>query len=159
MSTELRDSLVYDCNYNLFIVKTMLPNIRNIQDRQTTVRWLRYLKTGANTIDEMKLRNDFMYYLVLNVQEGVLKPPFDKPPLPGSSIMSMANLLPGVSEGGVCDMNPPKTIKSGDSVNAGGAQRSEIMRRSPDGGAFLASQPIPDVGAFCYLSVITKKPK
>lgn len=31
MSNELKDSLIYDCNYNLFLAKTMLPNIRNIQ--------------------------------------------------------------------------------------------------------------------------------
>lgn len=36
-------------------------------------------------------------------------------------------------------------------------RRSELLRRSPDGGEFLLSQPIPDVGAFCYIAVLSKK--
>lgn len=35
----------------------------------------------------------------------------------------------------------------------------ELMRRSPDAGEFLAAQPIPEVGAFCYVAVLTKKKK
>lgn len=51
---------------------------------------------------------------------------------------------------------------SGDTLATGEVGRSstrkpEIVRRSPDGGEFLAGQPIPDVGAFCYLAVLTKK--
>ncbi|XP_024945022.1 uncharacterized protein LOC107271944 [Cephus cinctus] len=159
MSHNLRESLMYDCNYNLFLVKTMLPNVRNVQDRQTAVRWLRFLKNCAKSIDEMRLRNDFMYYLVLNVQEGVLKAPFNKPP-PNAPLMSIASLLPGTTdileEGDTSNEKFGKIDQTASGV-AGIPKKSQIMQRSPDGGEFLASQPIPDVGAFCYMAVITKK--
>jgi len=33
-----------------------------------------------------------------------------------------------------------------------------LYRQSPDGGAFLAAQPVPKCGAFCYLAVVSKPP-
>lgn len=40
-----------------------------------------------------------------------------------------------------------------------GAQQPLLYQHSPDGGAFLASQPIPRCGAFCYLAVVSKTAK
>lgn len=31
-----------------------------------------------------------------------------------------------------------------------------LYQNSPDGGAFLAAQPIPRCGAFCYLAVVSR---
>ncbi|KAI4478469.1 hypothetical protein M0804_011792 [Polistes exclamans] len=152
MMHELHESLLYDWNYNLFCVKTMLPNLRNIQDRQIVVRWLRFLKNCTKSIDEMKLRNNFMHFLVLNVQEGELKTPFNKPP-PNQSLLSMTNLLSVDTD--------EKMQKDGRFTKLknmiGQGRRSELLRRSPDNGDFLLSQPIPDVGAFCYIAVLSKK--
>ncbi|KAI4498217.1 hypothetical protein M0802_006703 [Mischocyttarus mexicanus] len=153
MTHELHESLLYDWNYNLFCVKTMLPNLRNIQDRQTVVRWLRFLKNCTKSIDEMKLRNDFMYYLVLNVQEGELKTPFNKPP-PNQSLITMKNMLQLVdADEKIEKIDKFAKLKS----MMGKGRRSELLSRSPDGGDFLLSQPIPDVGAFCYIAVLSKK--
>lgn len=41
----------------------------------------------------------------------------------------------------------------------GGASQPLLYQHSPDGGAFLASQPIPRCGAFCYLAVVSRNPK
>lgn len=35
-------------------------------------------------------------------------------------------------------------------------QKPMLYSHSPDGGAFLASQPIPRCGAFCYLAVVSR---
>ncbi|KAK2582779.1 hypothetical protein KPH14_005044 [Odynerus spinipes] len=152
MSHEQQESLLYDWNYNLFCVKTMLPNVRNIQDRQTVVKWLRFLKNSARSVDEMRLRNDFMYFLVLNVQGGELKAPFNKPP-PNKSLLSMAKLLPADTDEETQRVD--EFAKLGRTIGRG--RRSELLRRSPDGGDFLVSQPIPDVGAFCYIAVLSKE--
>lgn len=32
----------------------------------------------------------------------------------------------------------------------------DIYQKSPDGGAFLSSQPIPKCGAFCYVAIVGK---
>lgn len=61
-------------------------------DRTRAVRWMRKLTTCNRSIEEMKLRNDFMYYLVLNVQNGELRPPFTDNPPPGA-LPAIAHLL------------------------------------------------------------------
>lgn len=53
---------------------------------------MRKLSTCNKSIDEMKLRNDFLYYLVLNAQEGELKAPFNEAP-PAAPLLDLANLL------------------------------------------------------------------
>lgn len=63
-----------------------------ILDRQKVIRWMRKLSTCNRTINEMKLRNDFMYYLVLNVQNAELRPPFTDYP-PTGPLPSLAHLL------------------------------------------------------------------
>ena len=40
--------------------------------------------------------------------------------------------------------------------STGEGQMPLLYEQSPDGGAFLASQPVPRCGAFCYLAVVTK---
>lgn len=56
---------------------------------------MRKLATCNRSIDEMKLRNDFMYYLVLNVQNGELRPPFNENP-PTGPLPDIAQLLVGI---------------------------------------------------------------
>ena len=50
---------------------------------------MRKLASCNRNIEEMRVRNDLMYYLVLNVQKGELKPPFtDSPPQGPLPVMS-----------------------------------------------------------------------
>lgn len=56
------------------------------------MRWMRKLSTCNKSIDEMKLRNDFLYYLVLNAQEGELKAPFNETP-PNGPLLELARML------------------------------------------------------------------
>lgn len=65
---------------------------RFLLDRSRTIRWMRKLAACNRTINEMKLRNDFMYYLVLNVQNGELRTPFTENPTPGP-LSTFAHLL------------------------------------------------------------------
>lgn len=52
----------------------------NLSVRQLAQMWIRKL-SGCNTsLKELRLRNDFMYYLVLYLRNGDLKPPFNLPP-------------------------------------------------------------------------------
>lgn len=130
-------------------------------------------------MNEMKLRNDFMYFLVLNVQEGELKEPFNKPP-PNQPLLTMTNLLVNkrliqsnnnfinrwkyeikiiiILQPADADEKIQKAERfTKEKTMIGKGRRSELLRRSPDGGEFLLSQPIPDVGAFCYIAVLSKK--
>lgn len=38
------------------------------------------------------------------------------------------------------------------------ATTNDLFERSPDKGAFLASQPIPKRGIFCYMAVVNRTP-
>lgn len=89
---DLVEDLNYDFNYNMFLTKTMLTLLTSLSDRQKAVRWMRKLTTCNRCIEEMKLRNDFMYYLVLNVQNGELRPPFTDNP-PHGALPAIAHLL------------------------------------------------------------------
>lgn len=103
----------------------------------------------------MRLRNDFMYYLVLNIQSGELKPPFTEKPAAGRLPM-LAQVLPGGPEA-LSDLEGAGKWAEGDLQSKEG--KPVLQQRSPDGGAFLAAQPIPRCGAFCYLAVVSKSPK
>ncbi|KAF5283480.1 hypothetical protein FQR65_LT13868 [Abscondita terminalis] len=144
---DMADDLNYDYNYNMFIAKTMLANLAALDDRQKAVRWMKKLARCNRTINEMKLRNDFIYYLVLNVQKGELRPPFNENPPPGP-LPSLAHLLPGGAEAAGDDGAWTESSFS--------KQKPMLYQNSPDGGAFLAAQPIPRCGAFCYLAVVSR---
>ncbi|XP_043683086.1 uncharacterized protein LOC122636177 [Vespula pensylvanica] len=163
-------SLNYDCNYNLYLAKRLVIDMKRFRgipchrftenlspyltlDRQNAVKWLRFLMKTNHDIAAMRLRNDFMHYLVLNLQESQLRPPFDKPPPSIECLMDIAKLIvsPGKTE--VSDDGVDSMTKLEDLIE----EKSMIMSLSPDDGAFLASQPVPHHGSFCYLAITTKK--
>ncbi|KAL1488655.1 hypothetical protein ABEB36_014455 [Hypothenemus hampei] len=109
---------------------------------------MKKLATCNRSIEEMKLRNDFMYYLVVNIQQGELLPPFTEPP-PQSPLPDITHLLPG----GV--VSPPLD----DWGEKSQSHKPMLYENSPDGGAFLAAQPVPRCGAFCYLAVVAREAK
>lgn len=137
------EDLNYDCNYNIFLAEQYLSNLHSMSDRQKASKWIRKLLNSAHTVAEMKLRNDFMYYLVINLQNGELQAPFTSPPPPGP-LSALIALLPQ-EKGAEC--TPGVSFQ-------GHQELPLIYRQSPDGGAFLASQPVPRCGAFCYLAVV-----
>ncbi|CAH1108240.1 unnamed protein product [Psylliodes chrysocephalus] len=144
---EAAENLNYDCNYNMFLAKIMLSNLPTNEDRQKAVKWMKKLTNCNRSIEEMKLRNDFMYYLVVNIQQGQLQAPFTENP-PPSALPSIAHLLPG----GTADMEDTEESRQP-------TMKPMLYENSPDGGAFLAAQPVPRCGAFCYLAVVAKDPK
>ncbi|CAH0564825.1 unnamed protein product [Brassicogethes aeneus] len=144
------EDLNYDFNYNMFLAKNAISNLPKCEDRQKVVRWMRKLASSNRTVQEMKLRNDFMYYLISNIQRGNLEPPFTDHP-PTSPLPNIQHLLPG--SGDDTDLN------DFDANAEAGGKLPMLYENSPDGGAFLAAQPVPKSGAFCYLAVVARGPK
>ncbi|EFA08209.1 uncharacterized protein LOC103313929 [Tribolium castaneum] len=153
MSDKVED-LNYDFNYNLFIAKTLLNNLAKHEDKTRATRWMKKLSTCNRTLNEIKLRNDFMYYLIVNIQNGELQPPFNENP-PQKPLPSIAHLLPGGAEAEARD--EAAAFEKMEETTAG--RKPMLYENSPDGGAFLAAQPIPRCGAFCYLAVVARKPE
>jgi len=108
------------------------------------------------TISEMKLRNDFMFHLVTAVQDGEIKPPFNQHP-PSAPLSSLTYLLTGRVAASGKDAKKDTNAWECEMPEED-ADKPMLYRQSPDGGAFLAAQPIPKCGAFCYLAVVSKPP-
>ena len=118
--------------------------------RRIASAWISKLKHVNQSVEEARLRNDFMYYLNLNCEKGQLLPPFDQMP-PNNLVLDPTFLMAqktGDPSQAQQDMNTSENRR-----------RPEIFERSPDGGAFLVSQPVPRCGAFCYLAVVSRPPK
>ncbi|XP_046836156.1 uncharacterized protein LOC124431857 [Vespa crabro] len=168
-------SLNYDCNYNLYLAKRLVIDMKRFRgipfnyidhrfienlftyfalDRQNAVKWLRFLMNTNHDIAAMRLRNDFMHYLVLNLQESQLRPPFDKPPPIIECLKDIARFI--VSVPGKIDVTDD-ALDSLINLEDLAEEKSMIMSLSPDDGAFLTSQPVPHHGSFCYLAITTKK--
>lgn len=109
------------------------------------------------SLTEMKLRNDFMFHLVTAVQDGEIKPPFNQYP-PLAPLSSLTYLLTGRSPNASGKDTKKDTGAWECELPDEDADTPMLYRQSPDGGAFLAAQPIPKCGAFCYLAVVSKPP-
>ncbi|XP_049940775.1 uncharacterized protein LOC126416937 [Schistocerca serialis cubense] len=157
---ELVEDLNYDFNYNMFILKNALRSLPKHDSRPLALQWLHKLSSCNKTLEDLKLRNEFMYHMVNGLRAGELCPPFDSPP-PDVPLTCMAHMLPGANldaEGddkesakGVCGCSSGLTSK------ASGPPEPLVQALSPDGGAFLANQPMPRCGAFCYIAVLCKR--
>ncbi|XP_055844002.1 uncharacterized protein LOC129910594 [Episyrphus balteatus] len=138
------NNLNYDFNILLHQFENSLHDRLNNSDKRLAIAWINKLKSESSSIEEAYLRNDFLYYLVQSVEVGCLKPPFDQKP-PNGRILSLKNVLPVNIKAKL--ENAPKPSQP----------RPEIFERSPDKGAFLAAQPVPRSGAFCYLAIVSKE--
>lgn len=178
---ELLKELNYDFNYLLHEVRTSSRHLK-LESRRTVEAWIQKLSTTNQSMEEVRLRNDFLFYLARSCEEGTLLPPFDQRP-PTGYVLNSSHLMVTVkcfiSLREIISINPLPFKKpilgtemtastsskpiyeaySGPSSSGSQSQKAELFKRSPDGGAFLVSQPVPRCGAFCYLAVVSKQPK
>ncbi|XP_011308538.1 uncharacterized protein [Fopius arisanus] len=153
MDSDERAALNYDCNYNLFLAKRLIKKLIKLRDRKLVVEWLKYLMSFNEKLPEMELRNDFMYHLILNLQNASLKPPFDSHPSMTTSILKLAHFMPDKRDK---TMTVEEMMAEIDGDANGDVNEPLVMKKSPDGGAFLAQQPMPHEGSFAYLTISTK---
>ncbi|XP_055614662.1 uncharacterized protein LOC129760988 [Uranotaenia lowii] len=139
---ELLQELNYDFNYFLHQIRTHSRRLDQGQ-RRLVEAWIDKLAHTNQTLEEVRLRNDFLFYLSSNCEQGTLQAPFDQRPPPGY-VLNATHLIP---------TETPKTLFENSQ-----SPQTELFRRSPDGGAFLVSQPVPRCGAFCYLAIVSKRP-
>nr|CAD7448027.1 unnamed protein product [Timema bartmani] len=172
-----------DFRFNLFLIKTMIPYLQSVSgkkeslrgsvgwlvrvgfrrsrtaDRERVHRWMSKLRRYSRTEHEMRMRNDFLYYLALNLQNGELRPPFTENP-PVGPLHTVLHMLPGGTEALAEDEDKwwlqYDSDQEEEDVESSRSAQPLIYQRSPDGGAFLSAQPVPRCGAFCYLAVVAR---
>lgn len=108
-------------------------------DQRVCVLWIKKLKEHNSLINDMKLRNRIMNLLMKQVLAGKMSPPFNEPP----KFQTLAQVM----------IPEEQAEKISDDIKL-----PQIMRLCPDHGAFLASQPVPKSGTFCFMAVSTRPP-
>lgn len=85
--------LNYDFNYQQFLFNSQaVTQLKNAKDRALAIAWVNKLTTAASSIQEARLRNDFLYYLIQNCNSGELGHPFKENP-PKGPLYNILNLL------------------------------------------------------------------
>ncbi|KAK3908201.1 Centrosomal protein of 112 kDa [Frankliniella fusca] len=166
---ETEQTLNYDFNFNMVLGKTLISKLSLPQERLLATEWLHKLSTCGTALEELQLRNMFAYFLVLSLQEGQLRPPFDAEP-PAAPLPSLQHLLPGEAYEQQCGAGAGSADEEAAAAAAAAAQhqqqgggggpgygRPPPYEYSPDGGEFFAAQPVPRCGAFCYLAVVARQ--
>lgn len=102
-------------------------------------KWVTKLKDFRVKIQDLKLRNSILSALVMQMQLGALKAPFNT--VPHFTSLDQIQNLPELNA---------------ENIFPEGFKLPQIMRQSPDQGAFLVTQPVPKCGAFCYLAVVSR---
>lgn len=86
-------TLNYDFNYQQFLFNSQaVTQLKNAKDRAVAIAWVNKLTTAASSIQEARLRNDFLYYLIQNCNAGELGHPFKENP-PKGPLYNILNLL------------------------------------------------------------------
>jgi hypothetical protein len=111
-------------------------------DQLLANQWVAKLKDRNSNLNDMKMRNTIIQHLVMQMQMGALTSPFNVPPRFTS-----------------LDQVQPFPELTAENVLPTDFKLPQIMRQSPDQGAFLVSQPVPKCGAFCYLAVVSRPAK
>lgn len=91
---ELLKELNYDFNYLLHEVRASMRNLK-VDSRRTVEAWIQKLTTTNQSMEEVRLRNDFLFYLARNCEEGTLMPPFDQRP-PAGYVLNSTHLMVNV---------------------------------------------------------------
>ncbi|XP_058451462.1 uncharacterized protein LOC131430466 [Malaya genurostris] len=154
---ELLVELNYDFNYLLHDIRTAMRKLDQSQ-RRTVEAWLHKLSNTNQSLEEIRLRNDFLFYLSRNCEDGNLLPPFDQKP-PAGYALDATHLMPSLGTAMTGETTSKPIYEAQTGSPSGATRRAELFQRSPDGGAFLVSQPVPRCGAFCYLAIVSKQPK
>ncbi|XP_055547989.1 uncharacterized protein LOC129731765 [Wyeomyia smithii] len=154
---ELLKELNYDFNYQLHETRTAMRKF-SAEQRRIVEAWIHKLHRTNQSLEEVRLRNDFLFYLARNCEDGTLLPPFDQRPEDGY-VLNASHLMAhfGTEMTAEATAKPIYENLTG-SPSGGASRRAELFQRSPDGGAFLVSQPVPRCGAFCYLAIVSKPP-
>lgn len=80
----------------VYIFGRTIENLKSYEE-DLAFDWLNKLIIVTDNVEEVRLRNDFMHYLVKSCINGQLDPPFDEKPPSKGSFLSMSKLMVGTS--------------------------------------------------------------
>ncbi|KAL0279281.1 UNVERIFIED_CONTAM: hypothetical protein PYX00_000876 [Menopon gallinae] len=72
-----------DCDRWQSELSVCKKRIKEIVQKKRVNDWITKIMKSNKTLNDLRLRNDFMSYLSMNVQSGELKAPFDQDPVRG----------------------------------------------------------------------------
>ncbi|XP_025832230.1 uncharacterized protein LOC108735995 [Agrilus planipennis] len=144
--------------YNSMIARSLIQLMPE-KDRSKMRAWLDKLLDTEEDPEQLTIRNDYMWFLLLMIQSKRVTVPFNKPP--PSQLVPLKEILPedvyeeillttdetmccSVTEGGECPEDQDKIFSE---------TKQEPIRAPPS--VFLTNQPLPREGIICYMAVFS----
>lgn len=115
------------------------------------------------SVKELQRRNDLLASLLDCIRNRKLTEPFNKHPPRGQLQFGFPKSISlHLDESSQLQINETKSIlklkSSKSNLVVSRQNQHELLLRSPDSGAFLLHQPVPENGTFCYLTIASHRP-
>ncbi|KAL3279264.1 hypothetical protein HHI36_016776 [Cryptolaemus montrouzieri] len=142
--------------YNSMLARALLQ-ILPFRDRRSVRLWLDKLADMDNNDEEVTLRHEYMWFLLLMLETKQIREPFDR--FPPKDLVPLKDAVPRNIYEDVLLWNDQTSFSAeackdpnAESIEAGGPP---AKTSSP--AKFLASQPWPRNGVICYLAAFSDR--
>ncbi|KAI4457433.1 hypothetical protein MML48_7g00003693 [Holotrichia oblita] len=145
--------------YNSMLARALVQLIP-AQERDTVRVWFNKLHVMDRSAEDMKRRNEYMWFLLLMLQNKRLQPPFNKGP-PGGELRPLNEILsPDIYEEVLMSSDDQSATWLENTCNADqtckDAYTSEDQHfPSTHPAQFLTNQPLPQNGIICYVAAFS----
>ncbi|KAJ9595020.1 hypothetical protein L9F63_013686 [Diploptera punctata] len=141
-----------------YVTALGLINLIPEEDRTRIKLWLKKLNKMEGGPEELTIRNDYMWFLVLMLQNQHITMPFDELP-PAGMLRPLQRILPSRVYKEVlmtCNQNSAWVDEiPGDEDKSQGEEKPQEPPVPPS--QFFMTQPIPKSGVICYMGVFSAR--
>ncbi|KAK9758801.1 protein of unknown function (DUF4485) [Popillia japonica] len=149
--------------YNSMLARALVQLIP-AHDRETVRIWFNKLHVMDRSAEDMKRRNEYMWFLLLMLQNKRLQPPFNKSP-PGGELRPLNEIIsPDIYEDVLMSSDDQSATWLDTACNMD--QTCKDVYTSEDQhfpsthpAEFLNNQPLPQNGIICYVAAFALTPK
>ncbi|XP_065169823.1 uncharacterized protein [Atheta coriaria] len=151
-------SLNENFSYNSMLARALLQLMPK-KDKQAIQSWLYVLHEMNGTVDEMTIRNEYMWFLLIQLQNKRITEPFNHPPY-SQSLLPLREILPPniyeevlmTTEKNISRLEEPY-VENNEAKQEEEASKNKSFRAPP--AKFLDNQPLPKNGIICYLAAFS----
>ncbi|KAF2881076.1 hypothetical protein ILUMI_25097 [Ignelater luminosus] len=141
--------------YNSMLARALVQ-LLPANDRPNFRYWLYKLHEINGPPEQMSIRNDYMWFMLLMLQSKRITEPFKNEPTQGE-LKPLRNVLPPkiYEEILTCsDQNMSWLEQAGDTLNLTELEKAQDPPSSPPA-QFLDNQPVPRDGIICYMAAFS----
>ncbi|KAK9503906.1 hypothetical protein O3M35_010368 [Rhynocoris fuscipes] len=149
--------------FNILLVRALV-HMAPHKDRKYLVEWAKKLSEPCNTPDEMSVRNEYAWYLLVMLQSGQIGQPFNASPPPGNlpelvKVISRdvyKELIESTLDSQILSESLERMKENSanqeeeDSKNNQEGNKQTVNDLTVEPSEFFDWQPRPQNGTFCY---------